>query len=157
MGNNSISIQIATNLPVISNKDARAQELLEETNLSNLYNRIMSDNQYDIPASKKQIPDTTKQVPSPLAALKDLKKPDPEISLLTEFNPPTQRMGRSLRYDMSFQSGITDLRRALDEEENFENVSNCSFIEDDDQTAAKKINQQIAQSNILDQGQFLAS
>ena len=41
-------------------------------------------------------------------------------------------MGRSLRYDMSFQSGITDIRRALEEEENFDNVSNCSFIEDDD-------------------------
>jgi hypothetical protein len=92
----------------------------------------MSDNQYDIPANKKKTPDTQKHVPSPPAALKNQIKPDPEISLLTEFNPPTQRMGRSLRYDMSFQSGITDIRRALEEEENFENVSNCSFIEDDD-------------------------
>jgi hypothetical protein len=41
---------------------------------------------------------------------------------------------------MSFQSGITDIRRVLEEEENFDNVSNCSFIEEDPGTAAKKIN-----------------
>jgi hypothetical protein len=53
---------------------------------------------------------------------------------------------------MSFQSGITDIKKALDEEENFDNVSNCSFIEEDPADAAKKINAQIAQSNILDKG-----
>ena len=58
---------------------------------------------------------------------------------------------------MSFQSGITDIRKALEEEENFDNVSNCSFLEEDPDMAAKKINQQIAQSNILDKGQFLTS
>jgi hypothetical protein len=50
---------------------------------------------------------------------------------------------------MSFQSGITEIRKALEEEENFENVSNCSFIEE---VGAQKINNEIAASNIMDKG-----
>ncbi len=54
MGNNSISIQIATNLPAnnIGKNDLLVQEIMEETNLSNLYNRIMSDHQNDIPSKR---------------------------------------------------------------------------------------------------------
>jgi hypothetical protein len=39
----------------------------------------------------------------------------------------------------SFQSGITDLRLALEEEENLEQVSDCSFLADEE--SAKKINE----------------
>ena len=61
---------------------------------------------------------------------------------------------KSMRVDMSF-SGLSDLRVALNEEEEyFDNISNCSFVEG---TEAKQINQQIAISNVLDKGQFLAS
>ena len=54
---------------------------------------------------------------------------------------------------------MTDIRRALEEEEeNLEAVSECSFVEvHDSHRAALKINQKIAQSNILDKGQFMNS
>ena len=56
--NNSISIQIATNLPVIQTKSPdqkppKNDDNLEETNLSNLYNRIMSDHHSDFPVKPK--------------------------------------------------------------------------------------------------------
>lgn len=74
------------------------QELLEESNLSNLYNRIMSDHQTDLAPKPVQPPQKKEE-----DILKPFKKiADPEISLLTEFNPPTQRLGKSYLYDMSF-------------------------------------------------------
>ena len=78
----------------------------------------------------------------------------------SEFNPPTQQMGTSLVFkqqDLTFQSGMTDVRAALEEEELvvLDNMSDCSFI--DGEADAKRINLQIIQSNILDKGQFLAS
>jgi hypothetical protein len=55
---------------------------------------------------------------------------EPEVSILTEFNPPTQRIGKDRsKLDLSFQSGISDLRRALEDEEALDNVSDCSFVE----------------------------
>jgi hypothetical protein len=71
---------------------------------------------------------------------------------VTEFNPPTQRIGKDKsRLDESFQSGISDLRRALEDEENLDNVSDCSFL---GTTKPKPIEQP---SNMLDKGAFLNS
>ena len=78
-----------------------------------------------------------------------------EVSLVeSEFNPPNnQLIGTSVLYkqqDLTFQSGMTEIRRALQEEEEvLDNISNCSFIDED---GARKINMQIIQSNILDKG-----
>ncbi|TNV74894.1 hypothetical protein FGO68_gene13681 [Halteria grandinella] len=75
---------------------------------------------------------------------------EPEASFLTEFNPPTQQLGKDRsKLDYSFQSGISDLRRALEEEENLDNVSDCSFVE-----GKPKV---IEASNILDKGALMAS
>ena len=59
----------------------------------------------------------------------------------SEFNPPNQNIGTSVLFkqqDLTFQSGMTEIRKALQEEEEvLDNISNCSFIDED---GAKKIN-----------------
>ena len=132
-----MSIQVANNI----NQEVKINVVSNEVNdLSDLYHKIMSDNGYDTQRQSQK----AKTSPSPLRQSeknvrpayveekKDEVRPfkDPEQSILTDFNPPTQRIGmdRTMPADLSFQSGISDLRRALEEEENYENVSDCSFI-----------------------------
>lgn len=59
----------------------------------------------------------------------------------------------SLRVDQTYQhsSGISDLKRVLDEEENLDNVSDCSFLLNEQE----RKNRHLLHSNILDKGQFV--
>lgn len=88
----------------------------DESNLSDLYNRIMSEHQYDF-AKKKEKPAKV------------------DISVVSEFNPPLGQCAianQSYLKDQTFQqsSCISELRRVLDEEEGLDNVSQCSFQSD---------------------------
>jgi len=72
---------------------------------------------------------------------------------VTEFNPPTQRLGKDRsKLDYSYLSGVSDLRRALEDEDILDNLSDCSFVE-----GKKKAEVVVEASNILDKGAFMAS
>jgi hypothetical protein len=90
-------VQVATNLPVViagqkstptnePKKQQRPDNTLDESNLSNLYNRIMSEH------NAPQI-DTNKKATPPVITNEERKE---EVSMVSEFNPPTQKMGTSI-------------------------------------------------------------
>jgi hypothetical protein len=107
-----VSIHVATNLPVvIANQQKQdnaggvviEKDTLDESNLSNLYKRIMSGEHQHNFVQKSGLPQEDKK--------------EGEISMVeSEFNPPTQQMGTSFVYkqqDLTFQSGMSELRKAL--------------------------------------------
>lgn len=140
--------------PPVSN-DLMVEDLYD-SNLSNLYEKIMKGHNTDFIKNSPVTAQPKVAKAEEQKAVSILKQiglqSEPEASFLTEFNPPTQRLGKDRsKLDYSFQSGMSDLRRALEDEEQLDNVSDCSFVE------GKPKPNPVESSNILDKGALMAS